>query len=67
MSGLVGNSRRHVLSCRGSYVLFESSKTKQKNKNLCGLHKNGNIMLNIVDISNYRDFPTFSQMGPGGP
>ena len=22
MSGLVGNSRRHVLSCRGSYVCF---------------------------------------------
>ena len=38
MSGLVGNSRRHVLSCRGSLLfLFVSTEGKVWTMNVTGL------------------------------
>ena len=45
MSGLVGNSRRHVLSCRGSYVLYGTIRDGSKNKS--GIYTHGKRLRNI--------------------
>ena len=51
MSGLVGNSRRHVLSCRGSYIF--AGKNKKCTKRIWALSSE-NVSSDIFDRVNFK-------------
>ena len=54
MSGLVGNSRKHVLSCRGSFIFFLGkllkSATRSHSVNCCVYSKLGGYEEAIIDF-----------------